>query len=201
MEEKKHNFQITVPAVAAATGWYIGNLLCTTTASVTDAAGSGIVQGTANNQRIGDRIRVTKLEVIINIVPTIVAGETAGSTCRVMIVHDKEPHLGYPTSALIMDPDSDMGGMQNQVQKRRFTIMKDFVHEMVPLGTNAAAVIAKGPKFLSKFTFYPNQVIEYSGNGGVTANIVKHAYYVMYAADGGSCCTVRATALAHYVDA
>jgi len=204
LAEKKHIRQDVVafsPAVNSKATWYIANLFCTTTATAADNGTTGIVQGNAENMRIGERTRNSKLTVFVTISPLIKTTATGGTTCRVIIFHDKEPHLGYPNPSLIMDPNNDYAGVRNLTQAKRFTVMKDFVHEMVPtIAVSTGVPSGFGPKFVSQFVFYPKTVTEWSGQAGVTANIIKHGYFVMFCSDADDCCTVGIRSLVEFTD-
>lgn len=193
MEEKKHVQSIRSPANTATT-WEIQNLLCDGAVTATDTGG-GIIQGANENQRVGERVLLKKLEVIVHINPVTANVPDNGSLCRILIVHDREPHLGYASVSNVMQTANDYRSNQNMTYRTRFIILKDFVHSMTKVSGPGS-----GPPFLGKFVFYPNKIIQFSGAGGVTANIVKNAFYIMYCADDANCCAVDAYAQAHYVD-
>jgi len=149
--------------------------------------------------------RTTKCIVEINfyITPNLAAMSATGTVCRVLLVHDKNPTLGYPGSTGVMTTNTHLAH-QNLVNKKRFTILKDVVHQMTWMGNNVAAVVAAGPEFVGKFTIYPKYEVNYQTNSGITTNITNHNWYIMTITDSGSatvCCKYNHVAQVSYTDA
>lgn len=185
--------------------WFIANLLCSQDATLTDQAGSGIVQGNGDDERIGARIRLKKIDINFEIRPTVAQVEADGSACRLLLVHDRNPTLGYPSGTDIMTSASILA-QQNQTNKKRFTILKDIVHQMTWIGTKTADTIASaGPQLLGKFTIYPKYELAYNSGSGLTANITNHCWYVIAINDQigsvNSCCSFLAITKVTYTDA
>jgi len=184
--------------------WFMCNVLCSQTASQTDGAGSGIVQGNGVNQRIGNRIRLKKIDINFEIKPTVANVEANGSSCRLLLVHDRNPTLGYPAGTDIMSEFTHRA-QQNLINKKRFVILKDIIHQMTWIGTKAADTIASaGPQLMGKFTIYPKYELNYQSNSGLTAFITNHCWYLMAINDTGtitSCCDFIAVTQVSYTDA
>lgn len=203
MLEKKHIEQTTGALNVIGNGWIIGNVLCTQSASATDTAGSGIIQGNADNQRIGDRIRLKKIEINFFISPITANISGDGTSCRLLLVHDKAPVGGYATPTQIMNSSFILSN-QNLVNSKRFTILKDVVHQMTWLGNNAATAVASGPELIGKFVIYPKYEVNYNTTTGITSAQTNHAFYMMAINDTGgatACCTLTWTAQTTYTDA
>jgi len=159
----------------------------------------GVIQGTNRNERVGNRIRLHRIDFLINIVP--ISGPTMfdGSICRVVVYHNKEPQGSLVTSAQTFASDI-YNAPRNEQYRNRISILKDFTHSMVATGTNAGAVLSTGPQFLGKFSIYPKQVVEYSGSTGTIATIMKHDYGVGWCSDTTSCCNITCVGTVVYTD-
>jgi len=188
--EKKHlEFGNTAQTVNSS--WGINSLLCSTTASATDATGSGIVQGAGFNQRIGERIRLNKLAVMFHVLPTSGAVIPAnGMTCRFIIVQDKLPNLSYPAITDILETDASVATGYNLTKRDRFKILKDFVHQQVPTISSTTAVLGGGPQTLTRLEFYPKIDIEYTGALGLTNSVFKQNIFLLSFCTGANCTTM-----------
>jgi len=168
--------------------------------------GAVLIQtGTGTNQRIGNRIKVTKIEIMLHVTPQAGATMTDGSTLRVMIVKDKQAAGATPAFQSIVNAVATRvaeTGLQNPDWTRRFTILKDFNHVMVVTGTNGATVVACGPPMMGKITLRPNQIVTYTTSGGAAADINGVNWYILTAAtdSAGVCCTVEGRWIVHYTD-
>lgn len=198
MEEKKH-VQTTGTAFNALKNWQLVNICCNTSAAGTDSGG-GIAQGSTETQRMGERVTLKRIDVVINIDPILANVNQNGSLCRVLIVHDREPHLGYPANTTVLNVANDIRTLQNLTYRTRFTIVKDFVHSMVITANNVAANFGVGPAGLFKFSLFPNKIMQFSGAAGVTANIVKNCYYIMVSSDDDNCCQLSYACQLQFTD-
>lgn len=194
MEEKKHivtniSDANTIQAVPLTNTWRIFNLMCTWREDLA-AEQTGIIQGTSAEQRVGERIHVMKNEFVIRIIPTTVTGVSTqgGSTCRIIVFFDREPHNAAPGVTQIVNTNNFLA-TQNLTTKPRFQIIKDFVHVMVPLTQNAGAVASSGPQFLQKITINKKYTTHYVGAGGKTAETLKNGLFIMAVTDGAACCS------------
>jgi len=184
--EKKH-LEHGNTAQSISNSWSINQLLCSTTASGTDSVGSGIVQGAGYNQRVGERVRITKLSVVLWLYPLTGASVPAtGMTCRFIVFQDKLPNLGYPGVTDVLETNSLMS-TYNLTKRDRFKILKDFVHQQVATISDGAGVIGGGPQSLQKLNFYPKCEVEYTGTTGVTAAIFKNGFFIMALCSAANC--------------
>lgn len=194
MEEKKHQITNisdanTIQTVPLTDTWKIFNLMCTWRQDLA-AESLGIIQGTSAAQRVGERIHVLSNEFTIRIVPTSIAGVSTqgGSTCRIMVVFDREPHNAIAGVTQIVNSNNFLA-QQNITTKPRFQILKDFVHVMVPLTQNAGTVASAGPQFLQKIKINKKFTTHYVGSGGTTAETLKNGLFIMAVTDGAACCS------------
>lgn len=192
MEEKKHQYisiynATALNSVPIGTSWGIYNLMCNWN-QFTTSEGGGIAQGSDFNQRIGERIKVLSNEITLKISPvTANVSNEGGTTCRVVIFLDREPHFALAAGGTVFNTN-DILGQQNLTQKSRFQIIKDFVHVMVPLTANGGTKLSSGPMFLQKFKINKKFTMQYSGTAGITNTINKYALCIAVVADGASCC-------------
>lgn len=199
IQEKKHN-------TAAGTAqditnlWTVNALHCSTTAAGTDTVGSGIVQGAGFNERVGERIRLNTLRVMLWLLPKSGAViPDIGMTCRIIIVQDRMPDFGYPSITEVLTNDQ-IHAPYNLTKRDRFKILKDFVHQQVATISNGAAVAGGGPQSLTELTFYPKCEIEYTGTTGVTASVFKNGFFIFTICSGNNCTTMQRFVQLEYTD-
>jgi len=202
MAEKKHKTMYienatTLSTLTVGSTWQIYNLLCgwTTASDV-----SGITLGTGPDERIGDKIQVQNIELILRIIPDVAnTNKSGGSTCRVIIFYDKEPHQAKPAVSSVLTVDN-IFATQNLAQNRRFTILKDFVHQMVPLTTNTTTTVAAGPLFFQKINIKRKVNVEYVAGGATTTSMNKNTIFMMIVAEAANCCVFNAVQTVSYTD-
>lgn len=191
---------INNPFVSASTGWVFKS--CFADFTLFAPTYPGIVQGTAKNQRIGERIRLTKIEFAIHILPASTIGTTMqnGTACRFIIYHNKQANGVLPTPAEVWN-DNNIYTTRNSTFMNRLSILKDFTHQMVATGTdNTGAVTASGPQLVTTMTIYPKQSITFTGSASAIANILKNDYGFAVCGDGVNCCQVYVRTQIMYTD-
>lgn len=170
-------------------------------------AGSPILQGTDIVNRIGDKIKLKRIDVVVKIAPY--SGTTgvpqAGSNCRVVIYHNKKCGGAIPTPAQMWNlsaaGSSDIMATRNEAFVKRLSILKDFSHSMVVTASVTAGTdIGVGPIMLAKFSIYPKASVGYGNTGGVIASMIDNDYGIAYVGDGNACCNVRFTAKTVWTD-
>lgn len=188
--EEKHKFGAIVSNVGATQAFQIHSIL----------AGLAIAQGTGKNERIGEKIRLRRIELYIQMIPVAGTVGTNGSVCRFVVWHSNAANGATPAATGLFDQDNLMSG-NNLTYANRYSHLKDFVHYMVPTSSSAGgAVVTSGPMMLQTLKFYPKTVVEYSGTAGTTADIVKHDYGTAFTADDSGCCTIYVYAKVVYTD-
>lgn len=206
MEEKKHQITgiynvNTTGAVPLTSTWKLYNLMCDWREDLS-AESAGIKQGSGSNERVGERIKVLSNELTIRIIPTSpVTGVSnqGGSTCRIVIFLDREPHNSMAAATQVMNTNNFLA-QQNLTTKPRFQILKDFVHVMVPLTQNAGATVAAGPQFLQKFKINKKFTTNYVGTNGTTTEMLKYGLFIMAVTDGTACCSFTVQNQVTYTD-
>jgi len=163
-------------------------------------AGCAIIQGLTKSTRVGERIRLTKIELVLSIVPSATAASMAdGSCCRLIIYHNKQANGSVPTGAQMFNNDQEHG-TRNITFANRLSILKDITHSMVVTGQAAGVPQTAGPKLLTTMNFYPKTKITFGGAGGAIGDILKDDYGIGFCTDNNNCCIVTCHAQVHYTD-
>lgn len=158
-----------------------------------------IQQGTAANQRIGNKIYVKSIQFSCYMVP-LVTMTGAGVLCRFVVYHNKETVGALPTGLRIFVSD-DVRSLRNTSNVPRFSILRDMTHSMVITSTNAATVNGVGPTKLVQFTIYPKKVIDFTGTTGTIADLLKHDYGIGFCCSQAAACNVDVICKVQYSDA
>jgi len=164
-----------------------------------------INQGVDFNTRVGDVIKLKRIDFTVQITPVAPSVELNGTVCRVIVYHNKQAGGALPTQAQMFETagaqTNVVYNLRNQLFRNRLTILKDFTHQMVRtsqdgVGGNASA----GPDTIMQFSIYPKQIINYSSGTGTLPAILKHDYGIGVCADGASCCVISVACQVVYVD-
>jgi hypothetical protein len=178
---------------AVGATWLFVPILCDWNATPT--LGDGIVQGTSANTRIGNRVKLQGIDIIVRITSIPANVGTAGSFCRMAVIHDKRSNgSGLPTGSNVFTTDNYLG-VPNPVQEERYTVSQDSVHQMM-LTTSTTG----GPEGLFKIHIPHKSIIEYNGTNGRLGDIVGSNYFLGFVSDDADCCLIQAQATVHYTD-
>lgn len=192
--EKKAFSWLIYNANASNATWDISSFLGRT------GAGNRIEQGLDFTNRIGDKIRLHAIHFTVFIAPAAVMPDGNGSLCRIIVYHNTQANGAVPAGAELFNANT-FNELRNQLYRNRLFILKDFTHQMVVTGTNAAANLTSGPEFFGTFSIYPKQEISYSGTSGEITQILKHDYGIGICSDTASCCNVTVKAQVVFTDA
>lgn len=193
-EHKTYSFTVAA-AVSVGTGWTLNSLIAGAAASTL-----GIKQGIDYNQRIGDRIRLHAIHYTVYIVPASVMPDGNGSFCRVIVYHNNQAGGLLPTGTDLFVADT-ANELRNPLLRNRLTILKDFTHQMVVTGTNAASNLTSGPEFFGTFSMYPKTEITYVGaTDGEIDTVSKHDYGIGFCSTTAACCNVSIKTQVVYTD-
>jgi len=158
----------------------------------------GIVQGTTNTTRIGNKIRVQRIEYNVMTFPFAVSN--IGSLCKLMCVHDKLARGTAPTGDTIFITN-DMNESRNPNFKNRYTTGPSAMHSMVVLTTNAGTPVSNGPMNMVKLVQKVNKVVEYGSDTATLADIYKDNYALGYIGTVNLCCQLQIDAVVFFTDA
>lgn len=194
MEEKKF-FLVDWAQIAVAQACTIGSFV----AGDAGAGGTGVIQGNTVSQRIGNKIKLHRIDVSVRITPVVSTFPQDGSVCRFFTWHNKQANGALPTAAQLFDADN-FSCLRNENFVHRLSIGNDFTHSMVLTTENAGAQFSAGPEFLQLFSIYPKQSIEYSTTSGLISAIAKNDYGFGIFADGANCCVANLRSKIIYTD-
>lgn len=188
MNEKKYFNVALNTATAGATTWNFSSPL------------GGIVAGTGATNRIGNKIFLHSITFMITIYPVAAAGMADGCMCRVVFYHNVECNGAIPTGTTMFNTDT-VNSNRAVPYLPKIKILDDVVHQMVATATNGATVVAAGPIKIFKKVVYPKRVIDYVGNAGTIADILKHDYGYGFASEMAGGCNVDCNCQVIFSDA
>lgn len=194
IEEKKFIVFNTLASTGQATfnEWKFNSLLVEHNAD--PSLGAGITQGAAVNQRIGNKIKLQGIDLIVKIEPRSTIDLMSGF-CRFCVVHDKRSNGSTALTATQVFTTDDHFGFPNPNYTDRFTITNDWVHSVVATSGTTA-----GPDGLYKIHIPAKSVIEYSG-AGTLPTILNHGWWFGFVTDKDDCCTLQVKTIVYYTDA
>lgn len=147
-----------------------------------------IVQGTTANDRLGNKIFVHSIEWMLQIGAVAAGMGTNGHYCDIIVYHDKECKGTLPSGTNIFWKDAV--NMPRAIEYLpRFSVLRKQRHGQIATTANAGAVLTAGPKVTVRFKIFPKKVIDFTGNNGTIADLLKHNYGVAIAASDVGCCT------------
>lgn len=153
----------------------------------------GIAQGVDRLNRIGNKIRVTRVEYVVHVDGGDNSMAQDGAQVRMVCYHNKQPEGATPVSLHVWTLDV-MDTLRDEIHKPQYVLTNDWVHTMVVTGTDSAgAHFTTGPKKFLHFSQPINKVVAFSDNGATIASLWKDDYGFGISSTAGSCCkmTIR----------
>lgn len=156
----------------------------------------GLVQGTTQTTRLGNRIYVKRLELSVTLGANVGMGLN-GSICRFVVYHNRNTGgTGSALSGLLITYDqlfdtNTFDALRAINQKGRATILKDGVYPMMATSSNAGTTVVttSGPvNFRVRIPI--NKTIVYNGNAGTIADLITDDYGVGFCSDDAACCQI-----------
>lgn len=147
-----------------------------------------IQQGTTANNRIGNKIFVKGVWITMlcqggTTMLNGTASGTAGVNTRFIVYHNKEALGTQIAATTIFDQDS-ISSLRNNTKSSQVSLKKDFTRTVVVTGVKSTGEsVATGPSIQEIFYIPINKRIDYSGNTGTIADILKDDYGY------GMCCS------------
>lgn len=162
---------------------------------------TGVTQGTTATTRLGDKIRVQRIEYLVKIEPIAAAAMATGSLCRFCLYHNKQANGSLPAATAVFDVDA-FQVMRNVPRQSTISLQRQFIHRMNIIAVDTGgAVRSSGPVFFSSISVYPKKVIEFVNNTGDVAGLLKDDYGICYIGDDANCCAITVTRKLHFTDA
>lgn len=158
-----------------------------------------IAEGTTSFERIGNKIRVKRIEFSIQIEPAIHSAMVDGGAGRVVVYHNKQATGALPSAAMVWDTNR-LATLRNTAQTKRISILKDYTHQMVVYASNGGAVFSAGPSTFFKWVVYPKKTIQYTANTADISDILMDDYGIGFVGEA-NCCQGYILAKVIYTDA
>nr|WAE42824.1 MAG: capsid protein [Cressdnaviricota sp.] len=175
-----------------------------------------LVQGVDANNRIGDKVRIHRIKFMLYITPQAGGTDLQGIACRVVVVHDNRCNGATisPTDIFAeVTPSTSASLPMNSLYNynnipepgtrdasKRYTIVKDIVHEMVVTSSSSGGDLTAGPILLTTFETRPNVIVKFDSAGSGLSHVQNHTWFAMVAATGSACCAVSLSACVWYTD-
>lgn len=147
---------------------------------------AGLTQGTGVTNRVGNKIQIIAIEVLMNIIPLSVG--VNGNFCRFVVFKYKDPNGSLPsmtTGPLLFDANTVQSG-RNVSFKDCYTVLGDMEHQMVI--TSQGGTTSYGPKLFKKYRFPINASFAYNGNAGTISDCIEADYNIGVCSDNAGCC-------------
>lgn len=133
---------------------------------------TGITQGTSVNNRIGNEIRIEKVDILI----TWIAGD-ATNFGRILVVKDMQPNKAAFAQTDLFVNGSDAQSWFNEDNKHRFKIFLDWTCDIGTAGPGSQTCKMSVP--LKGVTYY-------TGASNSIANVTSDAFFIVYISDSGA---------------
>lgn len=187
VEKKFWNIDLYT-AQAAATTWSF------------QSACAGLVQGTTASTRLGNKVKLHRIDFLIAVLPAVGAAMANGTRCRLILYHNRAANGALPTATALFDTN-DCISLRNETQRTKFTIMREYVHNMSALTITSADVLASaGPPAQFIWSIYPKHTLTYTANTGTSTDLLTHDYGFGFVADD-TCCAVTCKTKMVFTDA
>lgn len=158
-----------------------------------------IEQGFGVGERVGNKIKIARLEFSVRVYPLTGATMTDGSYCRFVLLHDRDfagaaigntDVFAVDTRPMALYNPAKVALGKTNAGSRRFRVLKDFTHTMVGMGTNGATVVTSGPQLVTMFTIpeVEGKQVTYATVDSAITDIVGWNLHLLLGADTASCC-------------
>lgn len=160
-QELKHK-EFDIPGFAVGINWALDSVLET------------IQQGTASNERIGDRIYVKSIQVSFYMQCIPATFDKAGAICKVLLYHNKQA-AGNLIQATTMFTGDDFWAHRNLTRMPAVSIPSLRSSSMFVTSIDAAGNAFSPPSVIT-LRIAPRKVIEYTGTTGTVADLLRDDY-------------------------
>jgi len=164
----------------------------------------GINQGITASTRVGNRIRVSRVEASFDVQPD--TNNPMLSLMRLMFVHNADCGSAAPSFSDMFHPGSkDYMSLQAPEFMSKYKLKRDYLHSITTVAirpdNNSAT---SGPRTNVRFKFPFNKVITYRATGGAAGttptNMTKDDLYLAWVATEADCCQFQGTVRVYYTD-
>lgn len=163
----------------------------------------GINQGITANSRIGNRIRVSRVEASFDVQPN--NNLAMLSLMRLMFVHNTDCASAAPSFSDMFHPGSkDYISLQAPEFMSKYRMKRDYLHSLTTVAFKTDNSATSGPRSNVRFKFPFNKVITYRATGGTAGttptNMTKDDLYLAWVATDADCCQIQGTVRVYYTD-
>lgn len=160
---------------------------------------SGLQQGTANINRIGNSVYVKRIDFWVNMTPKVAAVNASGSACRFVIYHSKEAAGALPSGSTVWDSDS-FHTLQNMNYRPKFTILADRVHSCNILVKQATTVDSAGPRCTFTISIFPRKKVFFSSNAVDSTALLRDDWGFGYVGSDAAAFDLNVKSKVHFTD-
>lgn len=186
LAEKKFSSGAVALAYTSPTAWLMSSALAGTTVG-TGGGPYGVSQGSGVGNRIGNSIRLNKIEFQVTVVPQPGTVNIAGEMCRMILYHNKQPNGAVITPTQVFDTDA-INSLRNENERPRVTILKDMIHHMQPTSSASAQTVTSTGFTTFKWTIYPKTVVQYSDGFAAITSVLTNDYGIGVISTRAGCC-------------
>lgn len=160
-----------------------------------------IVNGTGPSDRIGRKIKVTKIDFSFTVVLNGAAALLNTDCVRYDIWLDKQSNGAAPAPGNLYTALATPGTTQmpNLFNERRFARLYSNVYQFNPASSLGVATANVGHKV--EGSIYPNVIIEYDDTTGNITDLTSNNLFQCWGSDSGFCVTNANFIRVHFVDA
>lgn len=156
-------------------------------------------QGYTASQRIGEKVRIKRIELYFTVFPAVDAAMADGALCRFIVYHNKRANGAVPTGTDMFVIDAQHA-LRNSTKLGQLSILREYNHSLVMYSNNAGAAVSSGPAVQWKWTIYPKKTLQFQENNGSVADLFMDDYGVGYIGET-NCCLARITGKLVFTDA
>jgi hypothetical protein len=160
---------------------------------------AGLTTGSGNTNRIGSKVSLVAIEFFIMLEPSTANMADHGSSCRLVIYHNKAAGAALPNSNELWDNNQIVTG-RFVSYKDKYSILEDITHQMVLTSRDTGGKWASGPHLTKMLRVTPHTRVEYGGNVGTISDLPIDDFGIGFVADGANCCTLNVISKVWYKD-
>lgn len=140
---------------------------------------AGLQQGTAANNRIGNKIFLHSIQFTITMKPASVAAGTIAEQCRCVIYHNRETSGVLPVGANGMFTHAGLAAQRFQPLLNQYGVLRDGIHTFTPqIYNSTSSTVVLGPPVTYVWRVFPRRTVDFRSNAGTISDLYKDDYGV-----------------------
>lgn len=161
---------------------------------------AGIVQGTTASTRLGNAIRLKRIDFAIYVEPNGTGMGITGSVCKLMLWHNKQASGAVLSPTTLYNADN-INALLNWSQHNRCTELKVQYCNMWTQTISGSASTSANGTMRFNWSIFPKTRIDFVANNGNNADILSDDYGFGFVSDVLSCCKVTCNVQVIFTDA